>query len=137
MPSSENDARMRRLGLWMAEQFGKVPFFAGVHPSDGGPPISISSLNALGQVQLLQGFVKSFQTGDARIWIDKEPAALAGSFDVRTSDVEFVTSFLRVMLASWPATPRREAFARVVRWLDAWIAAASAPTVPPEGPEGG
>lgn len=136
MPSSENDARMRRLGLWMAEQFGNVPFFAGVYPIDGGPPISISSLNALGQVQLLQSFVKSFQTGDARIWIDKEPAALAGSFNVRTADVELVTSFLRVMLASWPATPRREAFARVVCWLDAWIAAASAPTVPP-GPEGG
>jgi hypothetical protein len=125
--SEEDDRRMRRVGMWLAEQFGNVPFFVGVQPAAGGP-LSISSLCTDDQIRLLAAIQKSLEGPTAQKFIDGEPAPLASSFDVSPWDVRQAIFLLTSLSEHWQPEliAERARVARVCKWLEAWIAMAEA-----------
>ena len=119
MSAADTDNKMRRLAQWMAEQFGRAPFFAGVVPLRD-VPAPISNADVAGQMFMLRTFLSSFETGQAQTFLDRQPAAVASNFDVHPDDVRAVVVFLRHFWRDGNLTARD----RVCAWLDAWIAEA-------------
>ena len=116
--SADNDQRMRRVGIWLGEQFGNVPFFVGVQPRHGGP-LSISSVDTRDQIRLLKEIQKSLEGPTAVKFVDKEPVPLASSFDVSIEDVRRTVWHLKV-LSEHGHPEQQAARARVCKWLEAW-----------------
>ena len=119
--SEENDQRMRRVGFWLAEQFGNVPFFVGVQPAQGNP-LSISSLNTDDQIRLLKDMQKTLEQGAVWKFIDREQAPVATSFDVSAEDVRQAVFLLTSLSEHWhpDMIAERARVARVCKWLEAW-----------------